>query len=190
MSLSRCRQAGTLILSRRWRGNRVFSSQRAAASCSARSKARRIKNQFGLDLIVIDYLQLMNAYGLGKNAPREQEIATISRSLKGLAKELEIPVIALSQLNRDLEKRADKHPQMSDLRESGALEQDSDIIMFIYRDVVYNPENVENEAIAEIQISKNRSGPTGKVELRYFKEFTLFENFAADDEFGDGSMRH
>lgn len=153
---------------------------------SIRSKARRMKQQYGLDMIVIDYLQLMSAYGLNRTANREQEISTISRSLKGLSKELEIPVIALSQLNRDLEKRQDKHPQMSDLRESGAIEQDADMIMFIYRDIVYNPDHVDMENIAEVKVAKNRSGPTGKVDLRYFKQFTLFENLY-DDAYFEGS---
>jgi len=150
-----------------------------------RSKARRMKSQYGLDMIVIDYLQLMSAYGMNKSANREQEISTISRSLKGLSKELEIPVMALSQLNRDLEKRQDKHPQMSDLRESGAIEQDADMIMFIYRDIVYNPDNVDMESMAEIKVAKNRAGPTGGADLRYFREYTLFENFVSDDEYGE-----
>lgn len=151
---------------------------------SLRSKARRMKSQYGLDMIVIDYLQLMSAYGMNKSANREQEISTISRSLKGLSKELEIPVMALSQLNRDLEKRQDKHPQMSDLRESGAIEQDADMIMFIYRDIVYNPDNVDLETVAEIKVAKNRAGPTGDIDLRYFREYTLFENFVSEDEYG------
>ena len=147
-----------------------------------RSKARRMKLLHKVDLILIDYLQLMRGVGLSRDASREQEISQISRSLKALAKELEIPVVALSQLNRDLEKRMDKRPQLSDLRESGAIEQDADVILFIYRDIYYHPENVEGENKSEILVAKQRSGPTGTVTLRYFKEFTLFENFAPDEE--------
>jgi replicative DNA helicase len=151
---------------------------------SLRSKARRMKAQHGLDMIMIDYLQLMRAYGMKRDANREQEISTISRSLKALAKELEIPVLALSQLNRELEHRTNKRPMMSDLRESGAIEQDADVIMFIYRDAVYNPDNIESENIAELIVAKHRAGPTGLVKLRYFREYTLFENLALDDDYG------
>ncbi len=150
-----------------------------------RSKSRRMKTIHGLDMIIVDYLQLMHGAGKGRDTNREQEIAQISRSLKGLAKELEIPVIALSQLNRDLEKRQDKRPQMSDLRESGAIEQDADVIAFIYRDIVYNPDNLDKENTAEVIVAKNRSGPTGRVDLRYFREFTRFENFLPDDAMDD-----
>ena len=147
-----------------------------------RSKARRLKSEHDIGLIIVDYLQLMK----GSNNPesRQQEISEISRSLKGLAKELNVPVIALSQLNRELEKRADKRPMMSDLRESGAIEQDADIIMFVYREAVYcedcrKPDTVCNkghERNAEIIIGKQRNGALGTIELTFIGEHTRFEN--------------
>ncbi len=128
-------------------------------------------------LLVVDYLQLMRGSPQAAKASREQEISEISRGLKGLAKELEIPVMALSQLNRSLENRTDKRPQLSDLRESGAIEQDADVIMFIYRDVVYN-KDAENPNIAEVIIGKNRHGATGTVETHFEGRFTRFENLS------------
>ena len=139
-----------------------------------RSKCRRLKKETGkLNLIIIDYLQLMS--GRADAERREQEISEITRSLKGLAKELDVPVIALSQLNRSLESRADKRPMMSDLRESGAIEQDADIIMFVYRDEVYNPDTPD-KGMAEIIIGKQRNGPVGSVELVFIKEYAKFAN--------------
>ncbi len=138
-----------------------------------RSKCRKYKLEKGLDIIIIDYLQLMS--GSGHSDSRQQEISEISRSLKGIARELNVPVIALSQLNRDLEKRNDKRPMMSDLRESGAIEQDADLIMFIYRDQVYH-EDTEKPNIAEIIIGKQRNGPIGTVELAWLPEYTKFGN--------------
>lgn len=138
-----------------------------------RAKARRLKAEKGLSMIVIDYLQLMT--GSRKTENRQQEISEISRSLKGLARELNVPVIALSQLSRAVEQRQDKKPMMSDLRESGSLEQDADLIMFIYRDEYYNPET-EKRGIADIIIAKQRNGPVGTVELGFLKEFTKFVN--------------
>lgn len=141
-----------------------------------RARARRLHRQCGkLGLIVIDYLQLMSGSSQGEN--RATEISEISRSLKGIAKELEVPVIALSQLNRSLEQRPNKRPVMSDLRESGAIEQDADIIMFIYRDQVYNPDS-EDKGIAEIIIAKQRNGPIGTTRLAFLGEYTRFENLA------------
>ncbi|MCO4771165.1 MAG: replicative DNA helicase [Deltaproteobacteria bacterium] len=142
------------------------------------SKCRRLKSERGLDLVVIDYLQLMK--GTGKEGSREQEISGISRGLKGLAKEFNIPVIALSQLNRGVEQRADKRPMMSDLRESGAIEQDADQIMFLYRDEVYN-ENTELKGIAEVLVRKNRHGDIGDVKLFWRGEYLRFENLARDE---------
>jgi len=146
-----------------------------------RSRARRLHRQCGgLALIVVDYLQLMSASGREEN--RATEIAEISRSLKGLAKDLKVPVIALSQLNRGVEARQDKRPMMSDLRESGAIEQDSDLILFIYRDEVYNPET-PNKGVAEIIVAKQRNGPTGKINLTFLGKYTRFENYAGADRF-------
>jgi replicative DNA helicase len=144
-----------------------------------RAKARRLKREreANLGLIIVDYLQLMR--GISSDS-REQEISSISRSLKALAKELSVPVIALSQLNRQVEARAEKKPVMADLRESGAIEQDADVIMFLFRPVVYDPKNAD-EHEAEVIIGKQRNGPTGSVPLTFFSEFTRFENRAADE---------
>jgi replicative DNA helicase len=143
-----------------------------------RAKARRLKREHDLGLIVIDYLQLMAVPGNSEN--RATEISEISRSLKHLAKELNVPVIALSQLNRSLESRADKRPVMADLRESGAIEQDADVIVFIYRDDYYNKENSPDKGLAEIIIGKQRNGPTGSVKLKFFGEYTRFDNLSHD----------
>ena len=141
-----------------------------------RARARRLHKQCGkLGLVVIDYLQLMGLAGSSEN--RATEISEISRSLKSLAKELNVPVVALSQLNRSVEQRPDKRPVMSDLRESGAIEQDADVIMFIYRDEVYNPESPD-KGVAEIILAKQRNGPVGRVKLTFLGEFTKFENYA------------
>jgi replicative DNA helicase len=148
-----------------------------------RARARRLKRKDGVGLIVVDYLQLMKIDGFKEN--RTNEISEISRSLKALAKELDVPVIALSQLNRSLEQRPNKRPVMADLRESGAIEQDADIIIFIYRDSVYNKDDPDNNT-AEIIIGKQRNGETGTVKLAFRGEFTRFDNFAPDFYDGDG----
>ncbi len=142
-----------------------------------RARARRIKRDHGLGLIVIDYLQLMQVPGTKEN--RTNEISEISRSLKALAKELQVPVVALSQLNRGLEQRPNKRPVMSDLRESGAIEQDADLITFIYRDEVYH-EDSPDKGIAEIIIGKQRNGPIGTVRLTFLGPYTRFENYIQD----------
>ncbi len=137
-----------------------------------RAKARKLKIEKGLDCLVIDYLQLL--HGNRRYENRHQEVSEISRSLKALAKELEIPIIALAQLSRAVDSRMDKRPMLSDLRESGAIEQDADLIMFLYRDVVYNPDT-ENPALSELIIGKQRNGPTGTVYMNLIKELTKFE---------------
>ena len=149
----------------------------AMNALEVRARARRLARQYGgkLGAIIVDYLQLMEAVGEGEN--RATEISEISRSLKALAKELKVPVMALSQLNRSLEQRPNKRPVMSDLRESGAIEQDADVILFIYRDEVYNPETAD-KGVAEIIIGKQRNGPIGTVSLAWLGEYTRFENLA------------
>ena len=149
----------------------------ALTAMEVRSRSRRIAKQYQgkLGLIIVDYLQLMQATAVGEN--RATEISEISRSLKALVKELKVPVMALSQLNRGLEQRPNKRPVMSDLRESGAIEQDADVILFIYRDEVYNPDTPE-KGVAEIIIGKQRNGPIGTVRLTFLGEYTRFESFS------------
>jgi hypothetical protein len=148
----------------------------ALTPTEVRSRARRLTREHGqLGLIVLDYLQLMQSPSSGDN--RVQQISDISRGLKALAKELNVPVIALSQLNRNLEQRPNKRPVMSDLRESGAIEQDADLIIFVYRDEVYN-EDSPDKGIAEVIIGKQRNGPLGTVRLTFLGQYTRFENFA------------
>ena len=149
----------------------------ALSPTELRARARRLKREHGLSLIVIDYLQLMQGNAGKANENRATEISEISRSLKALGKELEVPVIALSQLNRSLEQRPNKRPVMSDLRESGAIEQDADLIVFIYRDEVYNSDSPD-KGKAEIIIGKQRNGPIGTVALTFQGKYTRFENFA------------
>jgi replicative DNA helicase len=157
----------------------------ALTPTDVRARARRLKREHGLDLIVLDYLQLMQVAGTKEN--RATEISEISRSLKALAKELAVPVIALSQLNRSVEQRTDKKPVMSDLRESGAIEQDADLIMMIYREEVYD-KNTTRKGIADIIIAKQRNGEIGDLQLTFQGKFTRFENFVPEIAYGDGSF--
>ncbi len=160
------------------RGLDIFIDDTSGISLTElRSKCRRLKIEQGLDLIVIDYLQLMSSDG--RQESRQQEISTISRGLKALAKEIECPVLALSQLSRLPETRADKHPMLSDLRDSGAIEQDADVVMFIYREDYYN-EKSELSNIAEIIIAKHRNGPTGSVQMVFLPEITTFADKARE----------
>ena len=147
----------------------------ALSPLELRARTRRLKAESGVGLVMVDYLQLMR--GSKRTDSREQEISEISRALKGLAKEMDIPVVALSQLNRKLEERTDKRPLLSDLRESGAIEQDADVIMFIYRDEVYHkqPDN-PHKGSAEIIIGKQRNGPIGTATLAYLGSYTAFED--------------
>lgn len=140
-----------------------------------RSQARRIKGQHGADLIVLDYLGLMQT---DKSESRQQAIAELSRNLKLLARELQTPIIALCQLNRNLEHREDRRPTLADLRDSGAIEQDADVVMFIYRDEVYNPGSGD-KGIAEILVPKHRNGPTGETRLAFIERLSAFEDIAA-----------
>ena len=156
----------------------------ALTPTEVRARARRLKREHDIGLIVVDYLQLMQVRGTKEN--RATEISEISRSLKALAKELKVPVVALSQLNRAVEQRTDKKPVMSDLRESGAIEQDSDLILLIYREEVYDP-NTTRRGIADIIIAKQRNGPIGEVQLTFLGEYTRFENLVAES-YGEGAF--
>ena len=152
-----------------------------------RGKARRLQAERGrLDLVVIDYLQLIDSRG--KVESRVQEVSAITRSLKALAKELHVPVVAISQLSRRVEERtgAHKRPQLSDLRESGSIEQDADVVLFVYREEFYNPDNVETQGVAEIIIGKQRNGPLGTVRLTFLKDFTRFEDNASPGGYSEG----
>ena len=146
-----------------------------------RAKCRRLRHEEGLDLVIIDYLQLMPSGGSSgprNTENRQQEIAEVSRSLKGLARELGIPVIGVSQLNRAVELRKDKRPLLSDLRESGAIEQDADVVLFLYRPEYYQPDDPKVKGVADVIIAKHRAGPTGDVKTTFTKEYTLFRNYS------------
>jgi replicative DNA helicase len=140
-----------------------------------RAKARRLKSQHDIKLIILDYMQLMR--GAANSESRQQEISEISRSLKSLARELSVPLIAISQLSRAVESRTDHRPQLSDLRESGAIEQDADVVVLILREEYYSP-TPDNQGIAEVMIAKQRNGPVGSIRLSFIKEYTRFENIA------------
>lgn len=157
------------------KSNLVIDDTSGISITEMRSKCRKYKLELGLDVIIIDYLQLMSGSGGKSNESRQQEISEISRSLKGLARELNVPVIALSQLSRAVEQRTDKRPMLSDLRESGAIEQDADVCMFIYREEYYIPDT-EDKGIAEIIIAKQRNGPVGTVRLAWIPQYTRFGN--------------
>jgi replicative DNA helicase len=145
-----------------------------------RAKARRLKMEHGLSVVMVDYLQLMS--GRGDFERREQEISDISRSLKALARELDVPVIALSQLNRGVEQRTDKHPTLADLRESGAIEQDADVICFLFRDEVYDKLNPDKKGKAKVIVAKQRNGPTGIVHLTFLSQYTRFVSTSREYE--------
>ena len=162
----------------------IIDDTPALSPTELRARGRRMKREHNIGLIVVDYLQLMQIPDHKEN--RTNEIAEISRNMKALAKELELPIIALSQLNRSLEQRDNKRPRMSDLRESGGIEQDADVIVFIYRDEVYNPDSVD-QGIAEVIVAKQRNGPTGTVRAAFIGQYTRFENLATEymePEFG------
>ena len=153
----------------------LFVDDSAGLTATAlRAKCRRLKARHNIQMVVIDYLQLLTVGGRVES--RQQEISTISRGLKSLARELNVPVIALSQLNRDVESRDDHRPRMSDLRESGAIEQDADVIILLHREDYYKPTE-ENAGLAQVIVAKQRNGPTGDVTLRFFREYMRFENY-------------
>ena len=153
----------------------LHADDRSRTVGDIRAKARRLKRSTGLALVVVDYMQLMHTHGRSREN-RQQEIAEISRNLKALARELDVPVVAVSQLNRALETRNDKRPQLGDLRESGAIEQDADTVLMIYRDDYCNPNNSRQQGIAEINIAKQRAGPTGTVTATVADKYTRFDN--------------
>ncbi|MBN1946384.1 MAG: replicative DNA helicase [Bradymonadales bacterium] len=166
---------------------RIFIDETPALSAlEFAARCRRLKQEVGIGLVVVDYLQLMRGSDLTAKRSREQEISEISRGLKALAKELNLPVVAVAQLNRDVENRPNKRPLMSDLRESGAIEQDADVIIFLYRDEYYHPETAQ-PGVAEVIVAKQRNGPIGKVELKFTADYTRFDNLAKEEQVPPGS---
>ena len=154
----------------------IIDDTPAITVAEMRTKCRKYKTEYGLELVLIDYLQLMTGSGSKTSTDsRQQEVSEISRQLKSLARELHVPIVALSQLSRAVESRPNHRPMLSDLRESGAIEQDADVVMFIYRDDYYNPDT-EKKGIAEIIVAKQRNGPIGTVELSWQPQFTRFAN--------------
>ena len=162
------------------RSNLIIDDTPGISVSELRSKCRKYKLEHNTQLIIIDYLQLMSGSAGGRSESRQQEISEISRSLKALARELNVPVIALSQLSRAVEARPDKRPMLSDLRESGAIEQDADVVMFIYRDEYYNKDS-EKKKQAEIIIAKQRNGPIGTVDLAWLADYTKFANLSRQE---------
>lgn len=159
----------------------IYIDDTAALSVlELRGKARRLKSQHDIQLIIVDYLQMLQSSSRAEN--RQQEITDISRSLKSLAKELNVPLIAISQLSRGPEKREDRRPELADLRESGAIEQDADVVILLFREEFYTPATEEKKGVAELKIAKQRNGPTGTINLAFLKEFTRFENLAVPPE--------
>jgi replicative DNA helicase len=146
-----------------------------------RTKCRRLKSREGLDLLIVDYIQLMEGGGSRREESRVQEISAISRGLKMLARDLEVPIIVVSQLNRSPDARNDKRPMLSDLRESGAIEQDADLVLMIYRDEYYNPETSDDKGVAEVNVAKNRHGPTERVKLTFRGSYAKFDNLMRED---------
>jgi replicative DNA helicase len=169
-----------MAVSKLWAAPLYIDETPGLTSLELRSRARRLARKMGgqLGLIVIDYLQLMSGNSTRRDQNRATELGEISRSLKALAKELKVPVVALSQLSRSVEQRTDKRPMMSDLRESGAIEQDADVIIFMYRDEYYNPDS-QLKGLAEAIIGKQRNGPTGRIPLTFIGQFARFENATA-----------
>ena len=157
------------------RSNLIIDDTPGISIPELRSKCRKFKLEYDLKLVIIDYLQLMSGSSSRSSDSRQQEISEISRSLKALARELKVPVIALSQLSRAVEQRPEHRPMLSDLRESGAIEQDADVVMFLYRDDYYNPDT-EKKGIAEVIIAKQRNGPIGTIELAWLPDYTKFAN--------------
>ena len=155
--------------------SKLIIDDTATTLAEIRSKCRKYKQTYGIELVVIDYLQLMTGSESRRNESRQQEISEISRALKVLARELDVPIIALSQLSRAVEARQDHKPMLSDLRESGAIEQDADVVMFLYRDEYYNPDT-EKKNLAEVIVAKQRNGSTGSVELVWLGQYTKFAN--------------
>ena len=162
------------------KSNLIIDDTPGISISELRSKCRKYKLEHNLELIIIDYLQLMTGRVGGRSESRQQEISDISRSLKGLARELNVPVIALSQLSRAVEQRPEHRPMLSDLRESGAIEQDADVVMFIYRDDYYN-KDTELKNVAEIIIAKQRNGSIGTVNLTWLPNYTKFANYLKQD---------
>ena len=152
-----------------------------------RTKARRLQAEAGLDLIIVDYLQLMQSSVQSRDANRVQEVSEISRGLKGLARELQVPVIALSQLSRQTEQRPDGEPRLSDLRESGALEQDSDLVMFLWREKERRDEHDSEGEIINLRLAKHRNGPTGQTKLWFRKRQTRFELYAGEERYAEST---